>query len=354
MNGGRRPRGPLFWLAYLALSAALVLLATEAGVRVLHLAPTPSAQDALYAPDPILPHRLRASATITGRSGTDEFDFRYEHNRLGFRGPEIATEKPPDVFRIVALGDSFTYGIGVDWDDTFVHRLEGLFNAREGRHPRVEVIDAGVPRFYPEAERKLLEHYALPLAPDLVLVTFVPNDVIDTYYGSDATSVAEGGYLLTSDAARAIESLPAPFRWLAGHSHLMRWLVARVVTARRTEAKPVVWADVYRESGFHEAAWREVERQYAAIVALAHQHHMLVAFAHLPQQDPLDESAAYPGQRLARFCAEQRVPFIDLLGAMRAAQREQVIYWPRDGHANAEGTRVIAGELYAGLRQIVP
>ena len=94
---------------------------------------------------------------------------------------------------------------------------------------------------------------------------------------------------------------------------------------------------------------------YAAdVVSLARTHGALIGFAHMPQRDPLNETATYPGVRLARFCAEHRVPFIDLLVAMRAVQRERVVYWPRDGHPNAEGTHVIAGELFASLHQIVP
>jgi lysophospholipase L1-like esterase len=350
----RPPHGPLFWLGYLALCTALILLGMEAAVRLRGLAPCPSPRDTLFMPDSILPYRLRPSVTIVGRSDSDEFDFRYQHNRLGFRGPEISREKPPNVFRIVALGDSFTYGLGVDYENTFAHRLELLFNAREGNHLHIEVINAGIPRFYPEAERRLLEHYVLNLAPNLVLVIFVPNDVIDTHDGNDAVGVSECGYLITRDAVRTIAALPLPMRWLFRQSHLTRWLLARVVKARRGEKRRHVWSDVYVENGFHEPAWREVERQYAAMVTLAHEHGTLIAFAHLPQREPLNETAVYPGTRLARFCTERGVPFIDLLVAMRTTQRERVLYWPRDGHPNAEGTRVIAGELFARLGQIVP
>jgi hypothetical protein len=64
---------------------------------------------------------------------------------VGFRGSEISREKPPKVFRIVALGDNFTRGLGVDYENTFVHRLELLSNAREGRHPQVyRVLGRGI------------------------------------------------------------------------------------------------------------------------------------------------------------------------------------------------------------------
>ena len=41
-------------------------------------------------------------------------DTRFQTNRLGFRGPEIAVPKPPKTFRVVILGSSNTLGHGVD------------------------------------------------------------------------------------------------------------------------------------------------------------------------------------------------------------------------------------------------
>ena len=349
-------RGFGFWVGYLGVTALLVLLLTEAGVRLLGLAPIPRAQNSntMYIEDAVLPYRLRPSATIIGRSNTDEFDYSYLHNRLGFRDVERTIEKPLGVYRILALGDSFTYGIGVDFEDTFVHRLETSLNQRRGSHPRVEVINAGIPRSYPETQRLLLEHYGLDFAPDLVLVHFLPNDVIDTYYGLDAVDVTEGGYLITSDAVRALEALPAPLRWIEGRCHLAHWLFTRVVTARRERRMPVVWSDVYVENGAHEVAWQKLEKQYAAMVEFASAHGIQIAFVHIPHGWPLDDSAAYPGRRLARFCEQQRVLCIDLLAPIRAAQRERELYWPRDGHANREGARVIARGLFDALRDRVP
>ena len=103
-------------------------------------------------------------------------DFEVRINRLGFRGPEIADKKPEGVTRILALGDSVTFGWGVNDTDTYVRRLEGALNRREDAR-RYEVINAGHLMFDTTQELALLRERGLPLDPDIVLLTFVVNDL---------------------------------------------------------------------------------------------------------------------------------------------------------------------------------
>src|SRR5262249_37045840 len=47
---------------------------------------------------------------------TEEFRFAAKINRLGFRGREFTVERVPGRSRVLAIGDSFTYGWGVGLD----------------------------------------------------------------------------------------------------------------------------------------------------------------------------------------------------------------------------------------------
>ena len=336
------------WIAALAATVVISLVSGEIAFRIVGLAP--SLPLAHYTTDLHLPFKTRPLSHLTGRSAIDEFDYDYNHNSFGFRDIERAQRKPKGVFRVLALGDSFTYGAGVPFEVTFLSRLESMLNARPGKHPPIEIIKAGIPRFFPEPERLLLEYYGWSYDPDLVLVAFVPNDVIDTYYGLNAMSVCDG-FLLTSHGARLIGSCPNLVLALYKSSHAFRLLLSRVVSHRLDRDRPVRWHDIYTADG-HEKDWQEVERQYREMIEVTRQHRIGIVFIHIPMNEGLSNpSGVYPAERLAAFAGRERVPLIDTLPSLTEAAVTAELYWPRDGHANRRGHQVIAETLYRALTQ---
>jgi hypothetical protein len=103
-------------------------------------------------------------------------------NSYGLRGRAVAVPKPPGTFRIVVLGDSFTFGEGVAEDETFSARLEGLLrdhgSARDDPR-RIEVVNAGVAGYNTRDEVVYLKNRWVSLEPDLVLLVFYLNDAYD-------------------------------------------------------------------------------------------------------------------------------------------------------------------------------
>lgn len=151
-----------------------------------------------------------------------------EINSLGMRGPERAKQKPPGVYRVLVLGDSVAYGIGVRPTETLSAQLEQMLYAR-GRL-QVEVLNAGVPGYNTEQELRWLERVGLALEPDAVVLAYCPNDVLVTPIvfrsGDDMVYYRPG-----SGASRY-----AP--WLVRHSALFRRVLA-FVEQRRGEAEHV-------------------------------------------------------------------------------------------------------------------
>ena len=90
------------------------------------------------------------------------------------RDHETTREKPAGTFRILAIGDSVTFGFGCRLDDTYVKVLERQMQA-EVEHG--EVLNAGI------VAGSLIYYYhfvrasAASFNPDLVLISLVMNDV---------------------------------------------------------------------------------------------------------------------------------------------------------------------------------
>lgn len=89
-------------------------------------------------------------------------------NSAGFRGPEIAREKPAGVFRIAVLGNSSCMGSGVADDEVYSHRLESRFD-RESPGT-VEVLNLAVAGYSLPQMLASYEAFARPYRPDAVIV----------------------------------------------------------------------------------------------------------------------------------------------------------------------------------------
>ncbi|MDX2167670.1 MAG: GDSL-type esterase/lipase family protein [Deltaproteobacteria bacterium] len=98
-------------------------------------------------------------------------DTDFTTNALGLRGDELREDRP---FRILALGDSSTWGWGAAQHESYPAVLQHLLDLNKG--PRFEVINAGVPGYTSYQGLTWLKRYGLALKPDLVIIGFGFND----------------------------------------------------------------------------------------------------------------------------------------------------------------------------------
>ena len=98
--------------------------------------------------------------------------FHLTSNRDGFRGPAFKA-KDPAVLRVASIGDSSTFGWGVDPEYTYEELLARRLSTRGSR---AEVYNLGMPGTTSRHGLGVLEHYASPLKPDFVVISFGAND----------------------------------------------------------------------------------------------------------------------------------------------------------------------------------
>jgi len=93
-------------------------------------------------------------------------------NSLGFRDREFSPQKGSAI-RAVAIGDSFTYGWGVNIEDAWCKRLEANLR-RQGMD--IEILNLGKPAAGPREYARIAE-YAIPrLKPDLVILCVLAGE----------------------------------------------------------------------------------------------------------------------------------------------------------------------------------
>src|SRR5262245_53515904 len=113
----------------LLISALLALGVGEAAFRIAGVS-NPN----FYRPDPV-----RGWSPIPGAEGlwTREGRAEVRINSAGFRGPEVAVEKPPGTFRIAVLGDSCVEALQVPEEETFARLLDKLLETELARCPNL-------------------------------------------------------------------------------------------------------------------------------------------------------------------------------------------------------------------------
>ena len=345
-----KPKQPSRLRRRLGLAAAgllVALIVAEVLVRVAALAPSIDPHMSWLIADDHLPYKPKPGSHIRGKVPSGEYQYDHRHNSLGFRDSEHDTKKPPGTFRILGVGDSFTAGWGAPFEQTYLRRLELALAARDGDHPRIEVIKAGISGYFPQTEKLVVEHYGLQFQPDVIIVGFLPNDVLDTMRGLESVVVDKQGYLTSAEAA----DLGAFGLWLYRTSHVARIALRAWVKFRQRDLPPDWWMPIYEPNEEFEAAWLELEHQYDGIRTLAQTAGAKLVVLNIPESVPDQSFHAYPAKRLAAWCGDHDVTFIDAAPQVLAASQasQDPLYYSEDRHCTPAGYQAVADALLAGL-----
>ncbi len=98
------------------------------------------------------------------------YTVKYKYNADGIRDDkEYSIDKPHNIFRIITLGDSFTFGMYVNAEDTYSSKLAGLLNAGTCGETKFEVMNFGVGAYDIEYAVEHFRRRGQKYQPDLVL-----------------------------------------------------------------------------------------------------------------------------------------------------------------------------------------
>jgi lysophospholipase L1-like esterase len=360
-------------LSIVILAALAVLGLTEVAVRAFWPQPAFYATPGLYAADPLIGHRMRPG--LRGEVGNwAEFTTRVRIDSLGIRGPEFGPRKP-GVRRVLVLGDSFTFGTGVEEEEAFPARIAARL-ARDGTP--TEGINAGIGGYGVPDEVAWFERYGAGLHPDLIVLgIFTGNDLQDAAPDRPRTFVVDGDILDEAELHRS-----RPLHWLFQHSQLFALLkfsipqsIDRPLRRALHMPEPGAIRGLREEMALYDprnrpAAERGGARSEAAIrrlLDLTRADHPVIAAVLLPSKLQADErqwsrtlrqlklapSAAdrtLPNEVFAAALVRCGVPFLDLTPAFsEEIRRGKVLFFPEDQHFTVAGHEVVADRTVAFL-----
>jgi len=363
---------------FCALASIAPILAAELYVRGLDRRKTPrmevGPQPSQASPDARIGWENRPGATQThryfNRDGTLRREIRIVINAQGFRGKEVEARKPAGTYRIVAIGDSQTYGSGVDEEEAWPVVLQGeLAHAADG--VRVEVMNCGVGGYNTGQEVAALETHWLAYEPDLVLLGFFVNDPIVVEPGpesgapppnpgaqspnmvgakSPSTAGADapttpGGEARSGAWLRVFaRGRPGFLGWLRKRSQLVDYLCdgaySRLLVREWMRGGEAIFSD--DNPGFADAC-HEIARARDLCAARGARFAVVLLPFLVRWGGGVISTKLYA--RVAAYCREKGIECVDLEPAFAGMAVDALRVHERDWHTGPEGHRIQAAAL---------
>jgi hypothetical protein len=366
------------WFKKLAppiLSLALTLVMLEGLLRAFYPAPTygrvqGEERNAFFAAsDWIMRPQGNLDQLALGEYG---IRYRVQTNEDGLRNLGLTREKPPGMYRILALGDSFTFGMSASNAEAYPTRLELCLQAA-GLWPQVQVANAGFQGFSQDGAYVFYQQLGRQYDPDLILLNvFVQNDWQDLLE-NDWVAVDERGLPLRlkstvrylNPETHTLRFLQRPINYrtpLLRDLHLYQWFYYLAYTPPGDNYQGLAPARIVSSPYHVREAWNAASEQAFALSlrligalheqAIAEGRALLVAL--LPSgQHFTDESpwvAATPLDSLNPQAAYRQaleamgIPYVDLLGAFAPYDVLQT-YLSSAAHWTALGNEVAGGAV---------
>lgn len=275
---------------------------------------------------------------------------RIRINSVGMRGNEI---NPNRRWTIMALGDSFTFGAGVDFEDTFVYGLEKRLRGQFG--PGVEVINAGYAGATIDHELVVFERQGLPLKPDVVVLQFFTNDVEDLLQREERERIYRQ---IDFPLKRYLRHTAAYVLLLKLKLSRMGWNVNRDRAGTGENAPPLSFRgdEYYAQppSVRNGRGWDAYLGHLGKLVDRTQREKIRLVILTIPDEHQVTRSHLLPApqENIRAFARRNGVPVVDPLPAFRHLSAVgEILYLPQDGHLTPRGHAAIADLLFGALME---
>jgi lysophospholipase L1-like esterase len=290
----------------------------------------------------------RVAATADRRTGYAPVNTKRHPgpmNTQGYRDNERSLAKPPGTHRVLALGDSFTSGVRVQFDDAWPQRLERALV--RGRGEPWEVVSLARPGMNTVEEAEQLADEGLAYDPDVVVLGYCLNDSED-----DAAAEVRRA----RDWEEGAKERAARGRGLLERSAFYRLVKERLRATRENRMRLSAYHSQYAPD---YPGWIAAQKALGRMADQCRERKIPFVVMIFPLfGNPLGDQYPFPEIHAAVAKAVADTGWarpLDLLPAYRPLDwRHLVVDGANDEHPNEIAHRIAANALDAALGEVLP
>ncbi len=260
-------------------------------------------------------------------------------NSFGLRDYEFSFEKPKNTFRILGLGDSFTYGEGVALEQTYLKILEQMLNKQAGVI-KYQVINAACPAYNTVQESIYLREKGMSFKPDLLIIGYVIGDTQEKLLGPPTHAPARGIKGMVLKAMLILRKGSYAYDFLSERIYVF-W-------QKNILHKQVASSDVlhrlHKSSGRY---WPKCEEALGDVAWICKQANIRVLLLIWPIMEELNENHPYLDlyQQVAEAGRKYDMEVLELFPLFKGIEEKSLWISPSNSHPNAQAHLLAAEEI---------
>ncbi len=266
-------------------------------------------------------------------------------NSQGLRGQEINIGKQRNSFRIIILGDSFTFGSRVNDAETFPFQLETLLRKRSEIGEKIEVINAGHGAYSTREEYEYFMERGIHLRPDMLIIAWFPNDITELSRAVSWRSLLKRHY--------EFEPFKSYIRSLAIFNALRINVSYAFIKFKIGSYVPKERINIFsaEDTAVEQKLWDSCFAYILKLKQLCDDEKIEFLLVALPdfKQFSLNNSFR-PQGRLKVFSNAHQISFLDVSDRFKSFSRSndvsELYLYPKDCHFSALGNYLVAEELF--------
>ena len=276
-----------------------------------------------------------------------------ETNSMGFRDYEHNISKSQNKYRIIILGDSFTWGYGVDNNQTYAKLLETY-------DKKIETINLGVPGYGTDQEYFTLMNKGLKYNPDLITLMYqISSDVADVNTISIGTKNIlwqKPKFVVDNNGSLVLTNYPVPKEFASSETKKTSFIKSFALYGfLRDNLLSIPIIREFLIDRFHIGRYYDFEERYTIVYKIFYKLSQELAFRKIKflviimpdggqVKGIISNKSIY---FMENYFKKDNIEFIDMYDRFKG--KSDKFYFKIDGHINEEGNKKVAEAIYNEL-----